>query len=469
IMSLIPVCVLFYLYLQIKSNGFIELSIENLNVTLIIVVIGVIVGYFAMRSIIMQIIRLTQSNKKMLESVLSSDKLKELGREKNEINVLSSSFGAINDRLEENVRNLERAKKTLYAVMIKIGEGVSNMQNIDAFLDLIIETVTDALSSRVGLLIFADDTNEKDNRDSLNNKNFYVKTAYGTSKQSGKPLHLDLIKCEAIKQALEKRKPVVISEIKQGFECFSKAGYELNAPLICAPLVIQEQIRGLIIVCNKKTSENYDEDEKNLLFNLASQTAVAAENVRLNKNIEATYFETISALALAVDAKDKYSRGHLDRVAEYCVQIGNKLGLDEDDLQSLRDAAKLHDLGKIGIPDDVLRKEGALSDSEWILMRKHPEIGESIIKPITSLSHLCDIIRHHHEKLDGTGYPDGLKRDQISPLVRILAISDVYDALTVDRSYRQKMTKTEAARVLRTMDNHLDQDIVEAFIESLYA
>jgi len=467
VVSLIPMIVLYYFYLQVRDNGNIEITAENFNITLTIIVIGIIIGYFSLRSIIVSIIKLTQANRKVLEGILSPDKIRELGREKNEIAVLAQSFAAINDRLEENVKNLEQAKKTLYAVMIKIGEGVSNMQNIDTFLELILETVTDALSSKIGILLFTQNNNGKNNNGNSHPK-FFIKTVYGSDFNVESKTEVDIYACDSIKKVIESRKPEVIGTIDDSLACFKKHGINIVAPLICAPLIFQEHIRGLIIVSNKTESGSYDDDEKNLIFNLASQTAVAAENARLNYSIEETYFETISALALAVDAKDKYSRGHLDRVAEYAGQIANKLGLDQNDVQTLKDAAKLHDLGKIGIPDEVLRKEGALNESEWVLMRKHPEIGESIIKPISSLNHLCDLIRHHHEKLDGTGYPDGLRGDQINPLVRILAISDVYDALTVDRSYRQKMSKAEACRVLRTMDNHLDRDIVEAFIETLY-
>jgi HD-GYP domain-containing protein (c-di-GMP phosphodiesterase class II) len=147
--------------------------------------------------------------------------------------------------------------------------------------------------------------------------------------------------------------------------------------------------------------------------------------------------------------------------------IARKLGLDAQDIQTLRDAARLHDLGKIGIPDEVLHKHGVLNEQEWILMRKHPEIGESIIKPIRSLNHLCDVVRHHHEKLDGTGYPDGLKNAAISPLVRITTIADIYDALTSERPYRDRMSREQACAELRKMGGKLDQDIVEVFIETL--
>ena len=204
-----------------------------------------------------------------------------------------------------------------------------------------------------------------------------------------------------------------------------------------------------------------------MIYNLTLQTAVAIENSRLNEDAEKTYFETISALALAVEAKDPYSRGHLDRVANWVLKIGQKLNLSEDELKILRDAARLHDIGKIGVLDDVLKKAGSFTPQEREMMQKHVEIGEGIIKPISSLRPLCDIIRHHHEFLDGTGYPDGLKGGEISQLTRVLTVADIFDALTTDRPYRRAFSVAEAKEILREMKDKLDQDIVKILFEVL--
>ena len=128
----------------------------------------------------------------------------------------------------------------------------------------------------------------------------------------------------------------------------------------------------------------------------------------------------------------------------------------------MRDAAKLHDLGKIGVTDAVLKKEGPLTTDEFEMMKRHSEIGEGIIKPIRSLKSLCDPIRHHHEKLDGTGYPDRIKGNEISFLTRILTVSDIYDALTSERSYRPSFTSQKAFEELRKMKDQVDQRIVDA-------
>ncbi len=457
LMSFLPMSLLYYLYFQIKEYGSVQISEENFNLTLSIIIIGIIVGYFAMRSVIKKVMELAHANRKALEKILSPDKIKELSNEKNEIAVLAKSFKSITQRLEENVQNLKSAKQTLHAVMTKIGHGISNIQNIDTFLELILETITDAFLGEVGVLLVR---TEKENE-------LQIRTIHGIKSKRLKKNKISFESESVFADILASKKPRIISDIEPETLELKKYDPLFKPPLLCSPLIVHENCCGIIAVSGKIKSKNFGEDELNQFFNFASQTAVALENSRLNKNIEKTYFETISALALAVDAKDKYSRGHLERVSKYCVQTAEKLGLEEEDINTLRDAAKLHDLGKIGIPDEVLAKKGPLNDQEWALMRKHPEIGESIIKPIRSLNHLCDIIRHHHEKLDGSGYPDGIKGDNITPLVRILTVADIYDALTTNRSYRERMPKEKAYQLLRNMQDQIDQDIVETFIETL--
>lgn len=457
LMSIIPLCILYYFYVQLSSVGSIEINAQDFNLTLTLVVLGVIVGYFTMRSVLKKIIDLTNANRKALESVLSPEKLKELGDDKNEISVLAKSFSVITERLEENVRSLELAKKTLHAVMNKVGQGISSMQNIDSFLELILETITEGLSGRIGVLMILNEA-----RDTL-----VTKTVYGAVYNPTEPLKIKIQEGTIIQSILKSKSPLALSGADVEFTNVKEYAFLFKVPMICSPLVVRDRVCGIITISGKINGHGFEEEELNLLYSLSTQTAIAVENARLSKDMEQTYFETISALALAVDAKDKYSRGHLDRVSLYCARMADKLGLDENDKNVLRDAARLHDIGKIGIPDEVLRKEGPLNDQEWVLMRKHPEIGESIIKPVRSLGQLCDLIRHHHEKLDGTGYPDRLKGDEITPLVRVLTIIDIFDALTTDRPYRDKMSIKEACQKMRQMKDQIDQDIVEVFIETL--
>jgi len=454
LMSIIPLGVLYYFYLEIKTHGFLKIETMDLNLTLTFVVLGVLLGYFSMRAILQQLVDLTNANKKALESVLGSENIISLSKEENEIKVLAQSFTAITDKLEENVKNLEIARKTLYSIMNKVGRGIANMENIDTFLELILETLTEAVSGKVGVLLLKDRTQN----------NLWVKTTYGAHSDDAKLIRIPMGKETVLYQVINTNKPRVIQRLSAEIAEFKKYPKLFFAPMICAPLIHKEKIIGAITVSGR-TTEEFAEDEETLIFNLVSQTAVAIVNSQMNKDMEKTYFETISALALAIDAKDKYSRGHLDRVANYCVQIANKMGLDGEEIETLRNAARLHDIGKIGVPDEILGKEGSLTDQETDLMRKHPEIGEGIIKPIHSLDHLCDIIRHHHEKIDGTGYPDGLKGDEIMPLVRITTVADIYDALTTNRPYRGRFSKEEAFDILCDLKGQIDPDIVDILIE----
>jgi HD-GYP domain-containing protein (c-di-GMP phosphodiesterase class II) len=168
---------------------------------------------------------------------------------------------------------------------------------------------------------------------------------------------------------------------------------------------------------------------------------------------------------MAVEARDPYSRGHSDRVSQYSVKVAEKLGLSPEVIQDIKLAAELHDVGKIGISDEILKKEGLFNEQEKKIMGKHPIIGESIIRPVRSMSRLYSIIRHHHERLDGTGYPDGLTKDRIPLSAKILAVTDSFDAMTTDRPYRKALSRETAKEELKKcIDTHYDRSVVEAFL-----
>ena len=236
--------------------------------------------------------------------------------------------------------------------------------------------------------------------------------------------------------------------------------------MICSPLVFQGKVIGTISVSGKKSNANFEEDELMILSNLGLQVALALENSRLSSDNQKTYLETVTALALAVEARDFYSRGHSDRVSEYSVRLAQAIGLDEQQIKTIREAAELHDVGKIGISDEILKKAGALSELEYKIIQQHPVIGEGIIVPLHGFSHLRSPIRHHHEWLDGSGYPDHLKGDAICLEARILAITDSYDAMVTDRPYRKALSPQEAKQeLLRYKGIRYDEKLVDTFIQ----
>jgi len=400
-----------------------------------------------MRSMIMGIIDISKANRESLREILGEGRVNELAlASSNEISLLAKSFNEITSRLEQNVRNLELAKKTLHSVLSRVGEGLSSMENIDSFLDLILETVTEAMQAETGFLLIK----------AKNSDDYIVKSVFGQKSIQQKGLR---VKADdpLLEQMLKSKLSLIYDRIPRD----GLLGSLLYPPMIVAPLVLHDEILGFIAVSGRKSEQPYTEEESNLLSNIGLQTAVAIENSKLNEDAERTYFETISALALAVEAKDPYSRGHLDRVSRLVTRMGRDLNLSTEEINTLRDAAKLHDLGKIGVTDKVLAKAGPLTAQEMDMMKKHCEIGEGIIKPIRSLRRLCDIVRHHHEKLDGTGYPDGLKGDDVHVLVRVLTVADIFDALTTNRPYREAHSRDKALEILRGMKDQVDQKIVE--------
>ncbi len=173
----------------------------------------------------------------------------------------------------------------------------------------------------------------------------------------------------------------------------------------------------------------------------------------------------IFALARAIEAKDTYTQGHTERVSQFAVILAHKMNLPEDEQNALYKGGILHDIGKIAIPDAILNKPGRLTPEEFTTIRTHPDRGEKICKPLNSMKAALSIIRYHHEKLDGSGYPDGLKGSQVPVVARVMAIVDVYDALTTNRSYRTALTPDVALSIMEeeSRKGWWDPDILDEF------
>ena len=177
----------------------------------------------------------------------------------------------------------------------------------------------------------------------------------------------------------------------------------------------------------------------------------------------------VESMIFALEARDGYTRGHSERVTSYAVKLAETMKCKAEFVEMIRHASRLHDIGKIGIDDSILRKPSRLSDSEMDIMRGHPEVGENILKPVRSLSHILPIIRHHHERFDGTGYPDGLEKDEIPLASRIIAVVDTFDAMRSSRPYRKKMEiKPVVEELERVAGSQLDPGIVEKFLDILH-
>ncbi len=375
---------------------------------------------------------------------------------KDEIGDLARGVNTMAEELEENIEKLKASKKLLEEVLMKIGEGLAGSSTIDGFLDLMVNTIAQALDARVARLWLIDEEKNE----------LYVRYISGGRKSEIGNKRMPLGKGLEGWVAMEKKAVCLPRRPASKGNMFSIG--EEEPTIICVPLMFKDQLLGILSVEDKYSKENFNEDDLLILSNIGTQTAVALENLRLNDDVEKTYMETLSALAMAVEAKDPYSRGHSKRVSEYAEKIAKKLNLSEDQIAVIRDAADMHDIGKIGISDEILHKPGPLTAEEREIMNKHPVIGEGILKPVRSLRRLCDAVRHHHEWMDGSGYPDGLKGDEISIEARVLCVADVYDALTSDRPYRKAMSIDDAlAEIGKWVGKRYDPKIYQALCDVL--
>jgi putative nucleotidyltransferase with HDIG domain len=247
-----------------------------------------------------------------------------------------------------------------------------------------------------------------------------------------------------------------------------------NGSMVCYPLLTRGRTYGALWM---RIPESRGQNFANLQT-LANQAAIALERsirgvelFQKQKQLEAAYAEleitydrTLTSLMSALDARDRDTEGHSVRLSRLACTLGQEVGLVGHQLKALERGALLHDIGKIGISDSILHKPGALTAEEWRIMRHHPEIGARIVEGIPFLQDTLTVIRYHHERWDGSGYPLGLRGNEIPIQARIFAVADVFDALTSNRSYRKKSSAAEAIQYLKEKSNrHFDPFIVEAF------
>ncbi|MFC1621542.1 HD domain-containing phosphohydrolase [Candidatus Omnitrophota bacterium] len=246
---------------------------------------------------------------------------------------------------------------------------------------------------------------------------------------------------------------------------------------VCVPSFWNKELVGFLILGEKFSGDPYTREEINLLSTLSNEVAIAIENARnflklekLREKEKKSHFETVLALAKTVDEKDSYTRGHLDEVAKYGMVVADELSdlqKSSIDMEELKVALLLHDIGKIGVPDAILNKKKKLSPEEWDIMKQHCDVGARIVEPVARLRKVSVIIKHHQERYDGSGYPDGLKGEEIPIESRIIAVVDAYHAMVSDRPYRKALPGKQALKELKdNAGSQFDPVVVEAFFKA---
>ena len=237
--------------------------------------------------------------------------------------------------------------------------------------------------------------------------------------------------------------------------------YKTNSWL-SIPLTIDQEIFGVLNLTDKLDRSDFSREDEHVMHILSEKAGTKLENQALYEGIYSNLVDTLSSLVTSIEAKDPYTREHSVRVTEYAITMGRYLDIGDDQIEMLNFAGMLHDIGKIGVRDDVLTKPGRLTRKEFDAIKLHPIVGERIVEPLGLINQEKSIIRHHHERFDGSGYPDGLAGEDIPLLARIVAVVDAFDAMTTTRSYRKAMSLEHAVAEMKACaGKQFDPQIVE--------
>ncbi len=371
-------------------------------------------------------------------------KVKEVETANKAVVALSKEVRAKNIQLRKMVDRLRRINDT--------GKTLNSIIDTDELMKHIVKTTAELLYAEKGVIHL-----ERNNRHSLTlNYQFGAGFENFNGMSSGvKGVYNSIVGGGS---------PVVVRE--DGLEQMS--GHRTNGSVIGVPLKIKGQMVGAMLLEDKLDGTSFNSDELELLTIVANQAMVAIENAWLYESVKENCLSTMQSLINALEANDRYTKGHSERVRYLSMELGRNLGLDDRELETLQQAAVLHDIGKIGIDSMVLNKEGKLTASEFNLIKAHPLIGEEILGPVETLNGVRITIIQHHERYDGKGYPFGVPGEEISLKARILSVIDTFDAMLSDRPYRHSLPLFKAKEELKIgSGTQFDPHVVNAFLDML--
>jgi putative nucleotidyltransferase with HDIG domain len=378
------------------------------------------------------------------------------------LSILSEMTGAALHRMqlhEQTVRRLEQLN-----ALRAVDQAISNSLDMRLTLNILLtHTISQLKADAAGVLLLQPDAN-------------VLELAAGRGFKTSRPTGVSLSNSFVGRAILEHH--LVMT---QNFESASQTPQlgkfwreEGFVCYWCVPLVVKGGIKGALeVYCRRAFTPDAEWIE--FLEAFAGQAAIAIDNTQLFENLQRAnldlslaYDATIEGWSRALDLRDHETEGHTLRVADLTLKLARSMQVSDSQLTAIRRGALLHDIGKMGVPDSILLKGGKLTDEEWTIMRQHPQFARDMLTPIAYLNDALDIPYYHHEKWDGTGYPQGLKGNHIPLAARIFAVVDVWDALTNDRAYRKKWTKQKALEYIREQSGkHFDPQVVDVFLKNI--
>lgn len=350
-----------------------------------------------------------------------------------------------------------RQKMQELTAMRELGKAIRSVLNVDVLAKVVVRIITKKLMGDVGSIMFID----------RKTKELMIVAAKGIAKRKKERYKLK-IGGGLAGWCVQHKEPILCydMEIDPRFKRTSKRSYR-EREFMCAPFISKENVIGVFNIEKPHGGLPYTRDDLELLCTFVDGIIASFENALLFEEIQKAYYATIKALVIAMESKDPYMHGHGERVSRYAVKIAKALGLPPEEVKIINFFSILHDIGKIGVPEEVLLKPGRLTAREWEMIHRHPGIGESIIEPIEFLQPVRTLLRHHHEWYNGRGYPDRLKGEDITVAARVLAVADAFDAMQSDRPYRKALSKEIAIQeIKKASGTQFDPNIVQAFIKT---
>lgn len=338
----------------------------------------------------------------------------------------------------------------------ELNRAVGTISGLDQILQTVIETVIRECSAEAASVLLRHAETGR-----LELRAFHGDNALLDDPQLGRFLRGESVTSNTV---LEFAKPMVLEDSQISlFPADHDGGLR-----ICQPLVVKGQTMGLLNIVRRVNAGPVGDGAMRTIGMIAQQAAFAIENARLYKDLQATYIETVTALANAIEIRDPYTHGHTDRVKVLARAVGARLGWDAEQLANLWMGCTLHDIGKIGVPDSILSKTGPLTADEFAIMKTHPEVGAKIIEGVPFLKAAIPYVYYHHERYNGTGYPTGAAGEEIPIEGRLLAVVDAFDAITSDRPYRRSQSIAAACDELRVFSGiQFDPHILDVFFQVL--
>lgn len=359
-------------------------------------------------------------------------------------------------------QRLERENVQLKEAMnlYKVSEALSSSLSQDRILQILLETIQAEFNAdAVGLIL------EQRSEDE-NQLTHYL--CLGVSQGSKDEDLTGVINEEILLNSFHETPFLIVhgTKVRRYFRQLPK-NHNISS-FLSAPLKARDEVIGAVTVFSFRRNFKFSEGQAKALIILASRAAQSIENARLYENLQRTFRETIEGLVTTLEAKDKYTSGHSRRVTEYALLIGRGMNLTERELERLDRAGLLHDIGKIGIRLDALNKPEKISLAEHEMFKDHTVVGKQILDSIHFLREIVPLVYYHHEWWNGSGYPEGIRGENIPLGARILAVADAYDAMTSDRPYRKALPQAQAIQELRQCaGTQFDPQVVEIFIRQL--